>query len=124
MRSKGSIYPQITQINLCNLWILKFVDLRGQDEIALSQSVDLVRPDRDLRLSPSKANIRMVTLLFRQITDAIYKHLRFAKVRKTIALFEVMLVNNFPAVQLREESRDLFCLQRRHTPATWHTFFQ
>jgi hypothetical protein len=59
---------------------LKLIDLRGQDEITLRQSINLVRPDRNLGLSPPEANIRMMALLFRQIPDAIHKRLRFAKV--------------------------------------------
>ena len=43
---------------------LEFVDLSGEDEVAFSQSVDLMSPDRDLGVSPAKTNIGMMSLLF------------------------------------------------------------
>jgi hypothetical protein len=59
---------------------LKFVDLRGEDEVAFRQSIDLMSPDRDLSVSPAKTNVGMMSLLFGEISDAVYKFLRLAKV--------------------------------------------
>ncbi len=42
-----------------------FIDFGGQHEIALGQTIDLMRPNLDLRRPPSKADIRMMPLLFR-----------------------------------------------------------
>ena len=44
----------------------KFVDLCRQDEITLGQSVNLVRPDSHFRFPPTKADVGMMALLFRQ----------------------------------------------------------
>jgi len=66
-------------LNPCNPW-LKFVDLCSEDEVALSEPIDLMRPDRDLRLSPTEANVRMMALLLRQIPDTVHKSLCFPKV--------------------------------------------
>ena len=65
---------------------LKFVDLCREDEIALGQSVDLVRPDLDLRDAPAETDVRMMALLFREITDAIHKVEGFAKIREAVSL--------------------------------------
>ena len=61
-------------------FLLKLVDLRREDEIALGQAVDLVRPDLDLRDTPTETDVRMMTLLFRKITYAIHEIERLAKV--------------------------------------------
>src|SRR6185437_7135538 len=103
---------------------LEFVDLRGQDEVTLGQSIDLVCPDRDLGVAPAKTNVRMMSLLFSEVTDAIYEFLRLTEVRESITLFQMMTVHYFPTIQLRQELRDFFFVQRRHTTATRHTFFQ
>jgi hypothetical protein len=50
----------------------------------------------------------MMSLLFRQVTNPIHKHLRFAKVREAITLLQVMLVDDFPSLQLRKQFRYLF----------------
>ena len=129
-------HPQIAQIfefNQCslrNLWTafvrgeLQFVDLGGEDEVALREAIDLVCPDRDLGVSPSKTNIRMMSLFLGQISDSIYELLRLAKVRESITLLQVVIVNNFPTNQLRQELPDLFLVQRWHAAATRHTFFE
>jgi hypothetical protein len=81
-----------------------------------------VSPDRDLSLSPAETDIGMVALLFRKFADTIYKRQRFAKVFESITLFQVMVVHNFPSVQLRKQFRNLFTLKGRHTTATRYTF--
>src|SRR6266404_3773742 len=48
---------------------LQFIDFRCQDEIALGQTVDLMRPNRDFCFAPAKADIGMMPLLFRQSAD-------------------------------------------------------
>src|ERR1700692_759969 len=50
---------------------LQFIDFRRQNEIALGQTVDLMRPNRDLRFAPAKANIRMMSLLLGQRANAV-----------------------------------------------------
>ena len=59
---------------------LEFVDFSGEDEVAFSQSIDLMCPDRDLGVTPTKTNIGMMSLLFSEISDAVYKFLRLAEV--------------------------------------------
>src|SRR5438034_1100597 len=51
--------------------IRQLIDLRSQDEIAFAQAVDFVRPDRDLHSAPGKTDVRMMTLLFRQLADSV-----------------------------------------------------
>jgi len=65
---------------------LKLVDFCSQNKIAFRQTIDLVRPDRDLRSTPAKANVRMMTLRFRKVSDALNKILRLPKVLKLVFL--------------------------------------
>lgn len=83
MISKGFIFTdeQTDQaILIREICGLQFVDLRREDEVALGQAIDLVRPDRDLRLSPPKTNIRVMSLLFREVPNTTHKCLRFPEV--------------------------------------------
>ena len=56
-----------------------------------------MRPDLDLGDAPAKTDVRVVSLLFGEIADAIHEVERFAKVREAVRLLEVMLVNDLPA---------------------------
>src|SRR5258708_8254249 len=65
-----------------SLGFVELVDLCGQDEIALRQTVDLVRPGRDLNFSPGKEDVWVVSLHLGKLPYAIYKLESSAKVRK------------------------------------------
>ena len=58
----------------------KLVNLRGQDEIAFGEAVDFVSPNRDLDFPPTETKVRMVSLIFRELTDLIHKLQRFTEV--------------------------------------------
>ena len=78
---------------------LQLVDLRGQDEIAFGQAVDLVRPDGYLGVSPTETDVRMVPLRFGKFAYLIDELLCFAEVENFVELLQVVFVHNFPAVQ-------------------------
>jgi hypothetical protein len=58
------------------------VDFCRQDEIAFSQTVDLVRSGCNFDFSPSERDIWVVSLLLRKLTNATYKPEGSAKVGK------------------------------------------
>ena len=62
------------------LGFVELVDLGGQNEIALRQTVDLVRPGRDLDFSPGKEDVWVVPLLLRELAYLVDKLERFMKV--------------------------------------------
>ena len=70
---------------------MEFVDLGGQNEIALRQTVDLVCPGGDLDSSPGKEDVWVVPLLLRKLTNAIHKLEGFAKVGKLEGLRDGVL---------------------------------
>jgi len=90
------------------------VDLCSQDEIALRQAVDLVRPDGDLDFSPSKEDVWVVPLLLRKFAYAICELEGFAKVGKLEGLRDVVFFDDVPAVQLISEGGKLLTLERRY----------
>jgi hypothetical protein len=80
---------------------VELIDLGSQNKIALRQAVDLVRPGRDLDSSPSKKNVWVVPLLFREFTYAVYKLESSAKVGKLKDLGDVMFFDDVPLIDLR-----------------------
>lgn len=92
------------------LGFVALVDFGGQDEIALREAVDLVRPGRDLDFSPAKEDVRMVPLLFRKLTYSVHKVEGFAKVQKLEGLRDVVFRNDIPSVHLPFKSGKLLTL--------------
>ena len=101
----------------------KLVDFGGEDEVAFSQSVDFMSPDGDLDFAPAEADVRMMSLFFGELTDLIYKLQRFTKIREAVVLFEMMLVDDFPPVELVQKLPDFLPLKRWHSTAARHALF-
>ena len=78
----------------------QLVNFRGQDEITLGESIDLVRPNCYLGTAPTKTDVRMMALFFGEFSGAVDELLRLAEVSELVKLLEVVFVNNFPAIQL------------------------
>ena len=76
------------------------VDLCGQDEITFCQTIDFVGPDRNLNFSPSQKDVRMVTLLFREIPNLIDKFESPAKIGKLQSFCDVVLLDHVPSIHL------------------------
>src|SRR5258707_14814003 len=72
------------------LGFVELVDLGGQNEIALRQTLDLMRPGRDLNFSPGKRDVWMVPLRLGKVTYAIHKLECSAKVGKSERLRDVV----------------------------------
>ena len=97
------------------------VDLRCQDEVALRQTIDFVRPNRDLDSSPGKEDVWVMPLLLSKLTYAIHKLEGSAKVGKLEGLRDVVLFDDIPTVHLRFESGELLTLERGHPSAAGNT---
>jgi hypothetical protein len=82
---------------------LELIDLCREDEVALGQTVDLVRPDGDLGASPCEQDVGMMTLLLGDDTYAVYELKRLAKVGEPELACEVVFVNNLPLRKLSLE---------------------
>jgi hypothetical protein len=61
------------------LGFVEVVDLCSQDEIALRQALDLVRPDCDLDFSPSDEVFWVVPLVLRKFAYARFTNLRASR---------------------------------------------
>jgi len=100
-----------------SLGFVELVDFGGQDEIALCQAADLVRPGRDLDFSPSKEDVWVVPLLLRKLTNVIYELEGSAKVGKFKGLRDVMFFDDVPSIDLLLKNGEILALERGH-PAT------
>ena len=92
------------------LGFVELVDLCSQDEIALRQAVDLVRPGRDLDFSPGKEDVWVVTLLLCEFAYAGYELEGFAKVGKLEGLCDVVFLDDVPPVDLLLKYGELLAL--------------
>ena len=113
---RGETYPEWTGERGVQRFV-ELVDFGCQDEIALRQTVDLVRPGRDLDFSPGKRDVWMMPLLLRQLTNVVYKLEGFAKIGKLEGLGDVVFVDDVPPIDLLLKCGELLTLERRH-PST------
>src|SRR6267378_5905566 len=74
------------------------VNLGGHDEVVLMQSLDLLGLQRDRRIAPTEADIRMVAFGFREFTNLLNKGKRLPEITKPEAPFDaVSLLRQLPA---------------------------
>ena len=69
-----------------------------------------MRPDRNFSFAPTKANIGMMPLRFRQFANLVDELQAFAKVLETICLLQMMFVYDLPFFQLPQELCDFLSL--------------
>ena len=99
------------------------IDLARHNKIVLVQSPDLLGAQRDGRVTPTEADIRMMTFGFSQITDLANKAERFLKIAEAEGSFDtVAVIAQFPIRSLRLETLR-FCLREwRNASATRGAF--
>lgn len=81
--------------------VLEAVDFCCKDEIAFGETIDGMCPDLEFHKSPSERDIRMMTLLFRQSADPVYKCQCSLKIGKLVFANKMVGVNDFPIGHLR-----------------------
>ena len=64
--------------------LLKPINLCCENEIALGQTVNFVRPNLDLHFSPGQINIRMMPLRFGEFADFVREIKRLSKVWQSL----------------------------------------
>ena len=112
-KAKVGSFP-FTAFFSSKLGFVELVDLCSQDEIALRQAVDLVRPGRDLDFPPGKEDVWVVPLLLGKLAYAGDEFESFAKVGKLEGLRDVVLLNYIPSVHLLLQRGEFLTLERRH----------
>ena len=100
---------------------LKLIELRCEDEIAFSETVDLVRPGGDLRLTPAQLNIRVMALRFRYLAYFIHESERSFEIGKRKRLRNVVFVDDLPSGHLLRQVLQFFTFQRRNAAAARDT---
>jgi hypothetical protein len=53
--------------------VSELIQLRRHYKVVLVQALDLLRLQRDRRVSPAEADVGMVTFGFRQVTSTLYE---------------------------------------------------
>src|ERR1700741_2014146 len=93
------------------------IDLCCQDEVAFCQAVDLMGPDSYFGAAPTEADVRMMPLLFCQLTHAVYELKCLCEITKLVFLAQVVLVDNLPSRNLTRQFGKLVAFQWRDTAA-------
>src|SRR5258705_13545320 len=100
------------------------VNLGGHDEVVLMQSLDLLGLQRDRRIAPTEADIRMMAFGFREFTNLLNKDKRVAEIAKPEApLDAVSFVRQLPVWGVCVKELGLLAREWRDSPATGSTGF-
>jgi hypothetical protein len=100
------------------------VNLGGHDEVVLMQSLDLLGLQRDRRIAPTEADIRMMAFSFREFTNLLNKGKRLPEIAKPEApLNAVSFRRQLPVRSLCMKDRSLLEREWRYSPATGSTGF-
>ena len=95
------------------------VNLGGHDEVVLMQSLNLLGLQRDRRVTPTEADIRMVAFGFREFTNLLNKDKRLPEIAKPEAPLEaVSFLQQLPVRSLRMKELSLLAREWRYSPAT------
>ena len=97
------------------LGFVALVDFGGEDEIALRQTVNFVRPGGDLDFSPGKEDVWVVPLLLRELAYAVYEREGSAKIGKLEAPRDVVFRNDIPSVHLLLKIGKFLTCEWRHS---------
>src|SRR5262249_58097128 len=95
------------------------VNLGGHDEVVLMQSLDLLGLQRDRRIAPTKADIRMMAFSFREFTNLLNKGKRLPEIAKPEApLAAVSVLRQLPVRGLCVKELSLLAREWRYSPVT------
>src|SRR5580704_5389592 len=98
------------------------VNLRGHDEVALGEAVDLVRPERDFGFAPGQQNVGMMTLFFGERSYAIHEIERLLEVGEGEGASDVVLVDHAPPRNNFVQRLEFLALERRHAATARDAF--
>jgi len=74
-----------------------------QDEVALGQTVNLVRPGGNHNFSPGQQQIRMMALFLGHRADLVDVRQCLREIRESVGLLEMMFFHHFPAGNLPDQ---------------------
>src|SRR5271154_6313039 len=100
------------------------VNLGGHDEVVLMQSLDLLGLQRDRRIAPTEADIRMMAFSFREFTNLLNKGKCLPEIVKPeVSLDAVSFLQQLPVWSLSMKELSLLAREWRNSPATGSTGF-
>jgi hypothetical protein len=93
------------------------VNLGGHDEVVLMQSLDLLGLQRDRRVAPTEADIRMMAFSFREFTNLLNKGKRLPEIAKPEAPLDAMsFLQQLPVRGLSMKELSLLAREWRYSP--------
>src|ERR1700693_3113919 len=100
------------------------VNLGGHDEVVLMQSLDLLGLQRDRRIAPTEADVRMMAFSFRKFTNLLNKGKRLPEIVKPEApLDAARFLRQLPVRCLCVKELSLLAREWRYSAATGSTGF-
>src|SRR5260370_12159283 len=95
------------------------VDLARHDEIVLVQSLDLLRAQRNGRVTPAEADVGVMAFALGKLADPLHEGERFPEIAKSKrALNAVGFIAQLPIRSLTLETQGFITRQRRDAAAT------
>src|SRR5260221_8728788 len=95
------------------------VDLARHDEIVLVQSLDLLRAQRNGRVTPAEADVGVMAFALGKLADPLHEGERFPEIAKSKrALNAVGFIAQLPIRSLALEAHGFIARKRRHATAT------
>src|SRR5260370_16924914 len=95
------------------------VDLARHDEIVLVQSLDLLRAQRNGRVTPAEADVGVMAFALGKLADPLHEGERFPEIAKSKrALNAVGFIAQLPIRSLALEAQGFIARKRRHATAT------
>ena len=101
---------------------MQAIRLGGQHEVAFAQSIDRVRPDGELHLSPGEKDVGVVVLLFSEFADFVGEVEGLAEIGEFELAFEMMLGDDCPRGDVELEARQIGSLERWDGAFAWEAF--
>ena len=99
------------------------IDLARHDKIVLMQALDFFSSQRDGRVTPAEAEIRVMAFGFSQVTYVSNETERLLKIAKAEGSFDsVAVIAQFPIRRLRLKPRRFSTCKRRDAAATRSAF--
>src|SRR5215471_19612855 len=111
-----SIQPELSRLRRP---IEHAVDLARHDEVVLEQSLDLLGGERDGRVTPAEADIRVMTFGLGELPDPLHERKCLAEITESKRAFDaVSVVTQLPIRRLLLQTQRFIARQRRNAAAT------
>lgn len=121
-KSWGAI-TLVTTSGESGLLLIQAINFCGHNEIALGQAIDFVSPQCYSDLAPPQQNVGMMSLLFGERANPIYKVERLFEIGELEFAAKVMFRGDRPCGNAPVEFLEFLAFERRNTSAARYAVF-